>query len=579
MPAGKGGAKRDSLVCTCNGVSQSALCKAIAGGKQTVAALKSCTRAGSGCGGCLPQVADVLQTELGRLGKAERPRLCEHFALTRTELFALVRVEGIHTFEELIARHGKGAGCEICKPTAASIFASAHNEMVLDRHATLQDTNDRFLANIQRGGTYSVIPRIPGGEITPDKLIVIGRVAKRYGLYVKITGGQRIDLLGARIDELPNIWEELVNAGFESGHAYAKAIRTVKSCVGSTWCRYGVQDSVGMAIRIEERYRGIRAPHKLKSAVSGCTRECAEAQSKDFGVIATEKGWNLYVCGNGGMKPRHADLLASDLDDDTLIRFIDRFLMYYIRTADRLTRTSVWLDKLEGGIEHLKDVVVRDTLGLGAELERQAQELVDSYECEWKAVVKDAGRADRFRQLINSRKAEPSVPFVKERGQLHPAPWPKAVETPATTPRKLPVLPVVRTSLVRAGRVEDFPRDGGGAIDHGGVQIAVFHVAAEDRWYATQNLCPHKRELVLARGLVGDQGGEPKVACPLHKKTFSLHSGSCLSGDAPDIATFPVRVVNGEVLVELPEPEALTHLRCDDHHAAANADAGVEAAE
>ncbi len=155
------------------------------------------------------------------------------------------------------------------------------------------------------------MPRVPGGEITPDKLIVLGEVAKKFGLYTKITGAQRIDLFGARVEQLPLIWKELIDAGFESGHAYGKALRTVKSCVGSTWCRYGVQDSVAMAIHIEKRYRGLRAPHKLKMAVSGCTRECAEAQGKDVGVIATEKGWNLYVCGNGGIKPRHADLLAT----------------------------------------------------------------------------------------------------------------------------------------------------------------------------------------------------------------------------------------------------------------------------
>src|SRR4029077_17959327 len=198
----------------------------------------------------------------------------------------------------------------------------------------------------------------PGGEITPDKLIALGTVALKYGLYTKITGGQRVDLFGAPDYGLPNIWRELVDAGFESGHAYGKALRTVKSCVGTTWCRYGVGDSVGFAIRIENRYKGLRSPHKLKSAVSGCVRECAEAQSKDFGLIATEKGYNLYVCGNGGARPRRAARLASALDEDTAIQFLDRFLMYYIRTADRLTRTSVWLENMEGGIDYLRDVVV-----------------------------------------------------------------------------------------------------------------------------------------------------------------------------------------------------------------------------
>jgi nitrite reductase (NADH) large subunit len=337
-------------------------------------------------------------------------------------LYHLVRIGNIRGFDALLARHGKGRGCDICKPAAASIFASCWNEHVLKpHHARLQDTNDYYLANIQKDGTYSVIPRVPGGEITPDKLIAIGEVARKYRLYTKITGGQRIDLLGAQVQQLPLIWKDLIDAGFESGHAYGKAVRTVKSCVGSTWCRYGVQDSVGLAIEIENRYRGIRSPHKLKFAVSGCTRECAEAQSKDVGVIATEKGWNLYVCGNGGVKPRHADLLAADLDQDTLVRFIDRFLMFYIRTADRLQRTAVWLDHLEGGLDYVKGVVCDDRLGIAAELEAEMKLLVDSYECEWKKAIGDPATLRRFRTFVNSDAADASLAFVEERGQPRPA--------------------------------------------------------------------------------------------------------------------------------------------------------------
>ncbi len=334
----------------------------------------------------------------------------------------MVRVGKIRSFEALIAAHGRGLGCEICKPVAASIFASTWNDHILSsEQAGLQDSNDRFLANIQRDGTYSIVPRVPAGETTPDGLMTIGSIAKKYGLYTKITGGQRIDLFGARVDQLPPIWAELIAAGFESGHAYGKALRTVKSCVGSTWCRYGVQDSVAMAIRVELRYRGLRAPHKLKSAVSGCTRECAEAQSKDFGVIATEKGWNLYVCGNGGMRPRHADLLAQDLDDEMLIKLIDRFLMFYIRTADRLQRTATWLNQLEGGIDYLKRVVIEDSLGICEELERDMAELVASYRCEWQATLESPEKRAMFRHFVNSKAQDDNVVFAEERGQIRPA--------------------------------------------------------------------------------------------------------------------------------------------------------------
>ncbi|RDS84545.1 nitrite reductase large subunit [Dyella monticola] len=409
-------------ICSCNNVSNGQLCDAVAAGATSIGALKSMTKAGTTCGGCVPLITQVMKAHMKRQGLAVNNHLCEHFAYSRQELYHLVSVERVRHFEELIARHGKGLGCDICKPTVASILASHWNEFVLQKeHASLQDSNDYFLANIQKDGTYSVVPRMAGGEVTPDGLMAVGAVAKKYGLYTKITGGQRVDMFGARLEQLPLIWEELMAAGFESGHAYGKAVRTVKSCVGSTWCRYGVQDSVGLAIDLENRYKGLRAPHKLKFGVSGCTRECAEAQGKDVGVIATDKGWNLYVCGNGGMKPRHAELLAVDLDAPTLIRYIDRFLMFYIRTADRLQRTSVWRDNLEGGLDYLKDVVIHDRLGLAAELEAQMQHVVNTYECEWKKAVTDPHTRKRFQHFVNSHAPDSNVMFVPERGQIRPA--------------------------------------------------------------------------------------------------------------------------------------------------------------
>ena len=539
-------------VCSCNNVTRGALCRAIrADGLTELAALKKSTKAGTGCGGCLPLVSSILSEELAALGKTTSNALCEHFAHTRQELFQIAKITGARTFESLRDSHGRGAGCEICKPAVASILASLWNEPI-EAQATIQDTNDRFLANIQRGGTYSVVPRVPGGEITPEKLVVLGQVARKYGLYCKITGGQRIDLLGARVDQLPDIWRELVEAGFESGHAYGKAMRTVKSCVGSTWCRYGVQDSTGLAIRIEERYRGLRAPHKLKSAVSGCIRECAEAQSKDFGIIATEKGWNLYVCGNGGSKPRHADLLAADLDEATLVRYVDRFLMYYIATADRLARTARWLEGLPGGIEYLRKVVVDDHLGIAAELEGQMQALVDSYECEWARVVRDPEEQRRFRHFAESREPDQSLAFVEERGQRRPADWAKS---PPPSPADLRTLSAL-AEWIPVASVDEVPRDGGIAVRYGETQLALFHVAASDSWYATENRCPHKRDQVLARGIVGDQGGRPKVACPQHKKTFDLASGESLSDPELCVAAFPAKVAEGKVFVKLP-PELL----------------------
>ncbi|MGC4852736.1 nitrite reductase large subunit NirB [Micromonospora sp. DT4] len=428
-------------VCSCNAVTRGDVDAAIASGCADVPSLKACTRAGTSCGSCVPMLKQLLDAA----GVAQSTALCEHFDVSRRELFEIVRVRGIRTFSRLVAEHGRGRGCDICKPVVASILASLGSGHVLDgEQASLQDTNDHFLANLQRDGSYSVVPRIPGGEITPEKLIVIGEVARDFQLYTKITGGQRIDLFGARVEQLPRIWRRLVDAGFESGHAYGKALRTVKSCVGETWCRYGVQDSVGLAVALELRYRGLRAPHKLKSAVSGCARECAEARSKDFGIIATETGWNLYVGGNGGFRPRHADLFATDLSTEELVTLIDRFLIYYIRTADRLQRTAGWIEAMDGGLDHLRAVIVDDSLGICADLDEAMSRHVASYSDEWRDVLDDPERLRRYTSFVNAPDVpDPSISFAVERGQ----PVPARGGTPPDGPGRRPVtlgLPEVR---------------------------------------------------------------------------------------------------------------------------------------
>ena len=559
-------------VCSCNNVTKGAICAAIREQcLDSVGAVKSCTRAGTGCGGCMPLVTDLFQAQMKAAGKVVYNHLCEHFEYSRTELFAIIKAKQFRSFAEVLHHSGtRGNGCEVCKPAVASILAGLWNDYILQpAHQTLQDSNDRFLANIQRDGTYSVVPRVPGGEITPDKLIVLGVVAKKYNLYTKITGGQRVDLFGAKVQDLPSIWEELIDAGFESGHAYGKALRTVKSCVGSTWCRYGVQDSVGCAIRVENRYKGIRAPHKVKMAVSGCTRECAEAQSKDVGLIATEHGYNLYVCGNGGAKPRHAELLAADIDEDTAIRYIDRFFMYYMMSAERLMRTSVWCEKLEGGIDHIRDVVVQDKLGIAPELEGMMQRLVDTYQCEWKTTVQDPQKVKWFRQFANSDDTESCIEIVTERGQQRPGDWPgefvslgqfqQMVQKQARI-EDSHAAELTATEWFDVGHVSDFPSDGGATIKRGKVQIAVFNFASRGEWYASQNMCPHRKAFVLSRGMLGDASGTPKVACPMHKKTFSLKDGTSLQNEEYSIRTFPVKITGDRVMLELPPVHLLDEL-------------------
>ncbi|NUS49595.1 MAG: FAD-dependent oxidoreductase, partial [Nocardioidaceae bacterium] len=423
-PAPSGDLPDEAGVCSCNNVTAGTIRAAVTEhGCTDLAEVKACSRAGTSCGSCLPLVKTLMTTELERAGVAVSNALCEHFDVSRAQLFDIVRVAGLRTFTEVVERHGRGKGCDICRPVVASILASLGQGHVLDAdQARLQDTNDHVMANLQKDGSYSVVPRVPGGEITPEGLLVIGQVAQDFGLYTKITGGQRIDLFGARVEQLPAIWQRLVDAGFESGHAYGKAVRTVKSCVGQTWCRYGVQDSVGLAVALELRYRGLRAPHKIKLGVSGCARECAEARSKDVGVIATENGWNLYVGGNGGFTPRHARLLAEDLDTDTLVRTVDRFLMYYVRTADRLQRTAPWVDAVEGGLDGVRAVVLEDSLGIAADLDAAMAAHVAGYEDEWAATLRDPEKLARFVSFVNAPDTpDPSLAYVLERGQRRPA--------------------------------------------------------------------------------------------------------------------------------------------------------------
>ncbi|OOB86974.1 nitrite reductase (NAD(P)H) small subunit [Leclercia adecarboxylata] len=497
-------------ICSCHNVSKGDICQAVSNGATDIGAVKQCTKAATGCGGCSALVKQVMEFQLAAQGVEVKKDICEHFAYSRQEIYHLVRVNRIHTFEQLISRYGQGHGCEICKPLVGSVLASCWNEYLLKpAHLPLQDTNDRYFANIQKDGTYSIVPRMAAGEVTADGLIAIGQIAKRYQLYSKITGGQRIDLFGARLEQLPEIWQQLIDAGFETGHAYGKSLRTVKSCVGSTWCRYGVQDSTGLAVILENRYKGLRAPHKIKMAVSGCTRECAEAQSKDVGVIATDKGWNLYLCGNGGMKPRHADLFASDLDDATLLRYVDRFLMFYIRTADRLQRTSTWRDNLEGGLEYLREVIIDDSLGIADELEQEMQRVVDTYQCEWQTTLQDPGRLAQFRTLE-------AAPVATKRWQ--------AVCT-----------------------LDEIPQEAGIGARLGGQHIALFRFGKAV--YALEDREPGGSVSVLSRGILGDAGGEPVVISPLYKTRIRLRDGRQVDTGEVAVRAWPVKVDGDRVLV------------------------------
>lgn len=546
------------VICSCNNVTFGTIRDAIDSGIHDMNELKTATKAGTGCGGCVPMVKSILNHQLIQAGIEIDNSLCEHFKYTRQELLHIVKVKKFKTFNEVHEAYGTGDGCEVCKTQIAAMLSALWNEYVLDQDQ-IQETNDRFFGNIQRNGTYSVIPRSPGGEVTPEQLIVMGEIAKEFDLYTKLTGSQRVGLFGAHMEDLPAIWKKLNSVGLESGHAYAKGLRMVKSCVGDSWCRMGVGPSVNFAIELENRYKGMRTPHKLKGAVSGCTRECAEAVSKDFGLIATEHGWNLYVGGNGGTYPRHAELLAQDIDKETAIKYIDRYLMYYTRTADKLHRTATWILNMDGGIEKLKEVIIEDSLGICDELEADMQRVIDNQHDEWKVTTEKPEQVEKFHHFVNAEGKDP-VKNITVRGQTKPVLWKHDYEQPEV-PHEVLEGP---REWVKLGTTDMVPADGGVNFKHGEHQIAVFNFSHRGEWYACQNLCPHKREMVLSRGIIGDTKGIPKVACPMHKKAFSLKDGKGIGGNIYSIQTFAVKIEGEELWVELPTIEDLNKLHiCD----------------
>ena len=568
----------DTQICSCHNVVKSDVKSVVKDGTcKSIGDVKSCTKAGTGCGGCMPLVQSIFNSTMKEMGQTVLNHLCPHFKYSRMDLYNIIYVKKLKDFGSVMRESGTepdNIGCEVCKPAIGSILASMFNKHVMDKGVHgLQDTNDKYLGNIQRNGTYSVIPRVAGGEITPDKLVVIGSVAKKYGLYTKITGGQRIDMFGAKKQDLLAIWTELVAGGLESGHAYAKSLRTVKSCVGTTWCRFGIGDAVGLAVRLEERYKSIRSPHKMKGGVSGCVRECAEAQNKDFGLIATDKGYNIFVAGNGGATPRHSEVLAKDVPPDDVVPILDRYLMFYMRTADRLQRTARWMENLPGGIKYLREVVLEDKLGICADLEKQMQELVGTFFCEWTEVINDPEKRKAFQQFANSdQNQEPAVEIVTERGQPRPAYWAKESALDDFKGTRWSTL--TWQPIVEADKFSDTDTGSSRTVIRGDTQLAVFKL--KGKYYASQQMCPHRRTFGLSDGLIGETGSasdkELYVSCPYHKRNFRLNgevdfedktkgAGSCSTDNTMSVSTFPAEErEDGWVYLKLPSVHELDNV-------------------
>lgn len=559
----------DAQVCSCHNVKKGEIVEQVKKGCHSIGDIKACTKLGTGCGGCMPLGTSIFNKAMKDAGQEVSNHLCPHFEYSRADLFMIVKFRKLKDFSSVMSSAGKKSnslGCDVCRPAVGSILSSLFNDWIMEPSLRqTQDTNDRFLANMQRDGTYSVVPRLPAGEVTPAKLKALGEVATDYGLYTKITGGQRIDMFGAKKQDLPAIWTRLVDAGFESGHAYGKALRTIKSCVGTTWCRFGVGDSVAFAVELENRYRGIRAPHKFKSAVSGCNRDCAEFHSKDFGVLATPKGWNVVVGGNGGAQPRHAFPLVENVTKHMAVKLIDRFLAFYIRSADRLQRTARWIESLPGGIDELRAIIIDDKLGICEELEKDMQDLIGTYHCEWTKVVRDPERQKAFRQFVNTDETQTSVEKVQERDQSRPAYWPTDA-----APLKFSVMDVAQNAkwdwrtMCNASDVEPSDQATSSAVvKYGDVQLAIYHVPGKG-WFASQQMCPHRRANVLADGLIGeDDAGNPYISCPLHKRQYMLDSrveangGFCRTDGDFQIMTFECKEEDGKISIRLPDTDAL----------------------
>lgn len=362
----------DAIVCGCNGVSKGAIVKAIREeGLFTREEVKNCTKASGSCGGCASLVEQILESIQGPDVEATRQKLtlCKCTVYSRDETVQEIRSKGLTNVREVMnVLEWETEGCGICRPAINYFIKMVWPEEAEDDSSS-QVANERHHANIQKDATYSVVPRIYGGVTSPDQLRRIADVADKYQVpMVKITGAQRIDLLGVKKENLPKMWKDL---GMPSGSAYAKSVRTVKSCVGSDFCRFGVQDSIQMAIDIEKKIGCLNTPAKVKMAVSGCPRNCAESSIKDLGIVGIYGGWELYVGGNGGVKVRAGDLLCTVKTREEVQEVTDAYLQHYRENGNYLERTSHWLERV--GLDSIKKAVVEDLDNRKALLERLNQ--------------------------------------------------------------------------------------------------------------------------------------------------------------------------------------------------------------
>lgn len=384
-------------VCNCNGVTKGAILACAKAGKHSAKAVMESTRAGLGCGSCKNMVSAIVEFACG--GELDEDPSVHYYVpgipLTKPELIDAIRAKGLKSVSAVFQALAAGKEEPASKPGLASLLSTIWADEYI-KEPDARFINERVHANIQKDGTFSVVPMIAGGVTSPAELRRIADVAEKYNVpMVKLTGGQRIDLLGVKKDDLPNIWQDL---GMPSGHAYGKTYRTCKSCVGTDFCRFGLGDSTTLAIKIEHKFKGIDTPHKVKMATAGCPRNCSEAMVKDIGAVAVEGGkWEIYIGGAAGAHVRKGDILCVVNSHDDVLKYSARFMQYYRENAKYLERTYGFVERV--GIEKIRAVVVEDSDGIAAQLDAAIQASIDAHEDPWKQAGKVAP-ATEFASLL-----------------------------------------------------------------------------------------------------------------------------------------------------------------------------------
>ncbi|WP_461610261.1 nitrite reductase large subunit NirB [Cytobacillus kochii] len=391
----------DEIICGCNGVSKETIVEAIQGqGCTSVDQIKACTSASRSCGGCKPLITDLLHDSLGGDfdESAQKEPICSCTTLSRDEVVEEIRLKGLTHVKEVMFVLGWASdeGCSKCRPAINYYLGMVSPTQYKDERES-RYVNERMHANIQKDGTYSVVPRMYGGVTNANDLRKIADAVDKYEIpLVKVTGGQRIDLLGVKKEDLPKVWNDL---DMPSGSAYGKSLRTVKTCVGEQFCRFGTQDSIGVGIALEKKFEGLQTPHKVKMAVSACPRSCAESGFKDIGFIGIDGGWEIYVGGNGGTHVREGDLLYKVKTDEELMEITGAYLQYYRETAHYLERTSAWVDRV--GFGHIQSVL-NDKAKREA-LNARMNEALSVYKDPWKEIIKNnQTKKELFENIVRS---------------------------------------------------------------------------------------------------------------------------------------------------------------------------------